>query len=137
MSWSGRSKTWIALNENAAINGLNTWLALLNANEQVHLALAAWNEIDTDAYQDRVDDADLEVSEALTELEQAQEDFDTYADLDENNPTRQRYEDALEDAQLAYDEAVAAYDQLIINRERAPGQPGAGAGGAGAGAGRL
>jgi multidrug efflux pump subunit AcrA (membrane-fusion protein) len=107
-----------ALNKNASINSLNTWLALLDANAQVHLALAAWNDIDTDAYQDRVDDADLKVSEALTELEQAQEDLDTYADLDENNPTRQRYEDALEDAQLAYDEAVAAYDQLTINRER-------------------
>ncbi len=107
-----------ALNDNATIGGLNAWLALLDANAQVHLALAAWNDIDTDAYQDRVDDADLKVSEALTELEQAQEDFDTYADLDENNPTRQRYEAALEDAQLAYDEAVAAYDQLVINRER-------------------
>ena len=53
-----------------------------------------------------VDDADLEVSEAQTELEHAQADFDTYADLDENNPTRQRYEDALKDAQLAYDEAL-------------------------------
>jgi multidrug efflux pump subunit AcrA (membrane-fusion protein) len=107
-----------ALNDNAAIRGLNAWLALLDAETQSHLALAAWNEINTDAYQDRVDDADLEMSEALTELEQAQEDFDTYADLDENNPTRQRYEDALEDAQLAYDEAVAAYDQLVINRQR-------------------
>ena len=106
------------LNENAAINSLNAWLALLNANEQAHQALAAWNEIDTQAYQDRVDDADLEMSEALDELEQAQEDFDTYADLEADNPTRQRYEDALEDAQLAYDEAVAAYDQLIINRQR-------------------
>ena len=27
-----------ALNENAGINGLNTWLALLNANEQVNRA---------------------------------------------------------------------------------------------------
>ena len=107
------------LNENAAISSLNAWLALLNANEQVHLALAAWNAIDTEAYQDRVDDADLDVSEALDELEQAQEDFDTYADLEANNPTRVRYEDALQDAQLAYDEAVAAYDLLIINRQRA------------------
>lgn len=107
------------LNENAGINGLNAWLALLSANEKINLAQAAWYEIDTDDYQDRVHDADLKVSEAQSELEQAQEDFDTYADLDEDNPTRQRYEDALEDAQLAYDEAVATYDQLIINRQRA------------------
>jgi multidrug efflux pump subunit AcrA (membrane-fusion protein) len=107
-----------ALNENAGISGLNAWLTLLSANEQANLAQAAWYEIDTDDYQDLVDDADLKVSEAQSELEQAQEDFDTYADLDENNLTRQRYEDALDDAQLAYDGAVAAYDQLIINRQR-------------------
>ena len=107
------------LNKNAEISGLNTWLDLLIAKEQVNQALLTWNEIDTDAYQKKVDDADLDVSEAQTELEQAQEDFDTYADLDEDNPTRQRYEEALVYAQLAFDEAVAAYDQLIINRERA------------------
>ncbi len=107
-----------ALNENTGINGLNVWLALLSANEQANLALAAWNEIDTDTYQDWVEDADLKVSEALSDLEQAQEDFKTYADLDEDNPTRQRYEDTLEDAQLAYDETLTAYDQLVINRQR-------------------
>jgi len=106
------------LNKNAGISGLSTWLDFLAAREQANQALLAWNEIDTDAYQKKVDDADLEVSDAQTELEQAQEDFDTYADLDENNPTRQRYEDTLIDARLAYDEAVAAYDQLVINRER-------------------
>jgi multidrug efflux pump subunit AcrA (membrane-fusion protein) len=109
----------VELNKNAGISGLNTWLDLLTAKEQVNQALLAWNEIDTDTYQKKVDDADLKVSDAQTELEQAQEDFDTYADLAEDNPTRQRYEDALIDAQLALDEAVAAYDQLIINRERA------------------
>jgi multidrug efflux pump subunit AcrA (membrane-fusion protein) len=108
-----------SLNENADITGLNAWLDLLNANEQAIRALAAWNEIDTDAYQERVDNADLKVSEAETELEDARADFDTYAELDENNPTRQRYETALIDAQLAYDEAVAERDQLIIDRDRA------------------
>ena len=107
------------LNKNAGISGLNTWLDLLTAKEQVNQALLAWNDIDTDAYQTKVDDADLKVSDAQTELEQAQEDFDAYADLAEDNPTRQRYEEALIEAQLALDEAVAAYDQLIINRERA------------------
>lgn len=106
------------LNKNAGISGLNTWLDLLAAREQSNQALLAWNEIDTDAYQAKVDDADLKVSDAQTELEQAQEDFDTYADLDEDNPTRKQYEDALTEAQLAYDQALAAYDQLVINRER-------------------
>lgn len=106
------------LNKNAGISGLNAWLALLSAQEQAHNALAAWNEIDTDAYQKKVDDADLKVSEMQTDLEQAQEDFNTYAELDENNPTRQQYEDALKDAQIAFDKAVAAYEQLIIIRDR-------------------
>jgi multidrug efflux pump subunit AcrA (membrane-fusion protein) len=106
------------LNETADISGLNAWLDLLAANEQALRALAAWNAIDTDAYQERVDEADLKVSEAESDLEDAQADFETYAELDENNPTRLDYEAAVDDAQLAYDQAVAARDQLIIDRLR-------------------
>jgi multidrug efflux pump subunit AcrA (membrane-fusion protein) len=107
------------LNEQAAMAGLNAWLHLLNANEQVIRALEAWNTIDTDAYQDRIDNADVRVTQANNDLEDAQADFDTYADLNEDNPTRQRYETALRNAQLAYDRAVAERDRLIIDRERA------------------
>jgi multidrug efflux pump subunit AcrA (membrane-fusion protein) len=106
------------LNETADISGLNAWLDLLAANEQALRALAAWNAIDTDAYQERVDEADLKVSEAESDLEDAQADFETYAELDENNPTRLDYEAAVNDAQLAYDQAVATWDQLIIDRLR-------------------
>ena len=107
-----------ALNETADISGLNAWLDLLAANEQALRALAAWNAIDTDAYQERVDEADLKVSEAESDLEDAQADFETYAELDENNPTRLDYEAAVYDAQIAYDQAVATRDQLIIDRLR-------------------
>ena len=107
-----------ALNETADISGLNAWLDLLAANEQALRALAAWNAIDTDSYQERVDEADLKVSEAESDLEDAQADFETYAELDENNPTRLDYEAAVYDAQIAYDQAVATRDQLIIDRLR-------------------
>ena len=107
-----------ALNETADISGLNAWLDLLAANEQALRALAAWNAIDTDAYQERVDEADLKVSEAESDLEDAQADFEIYAELDENNPTRLDYETAVYDAQIAYDQAVATRDQLIIDRLR-------------------
>ena len=107
------------LNKNAAILSANAWLALLNAKQSVMDAEIAWNKVDTDEYQETIDDAEIKVSDMQTELDDAQTEFDKYATLDPENPTRKTAETALNDAQNDYDNAVHERDQLIINKERA------------------
>ena len=52
-------------------------------------------------------------------LTDAQDNFEPYADWDEDNDTRKRYEQELEDAQNAYDEAVRIVDLLELEHQSA------------------
>lgn len=108
-----------SLNKNANITSSNTWLTLLNAKEQLIQAETAWSAIDTDAYQKKIDDANIEVADKKTALDDAQTEFDKYANLEKDNPTRKAAEDDLKKAQEEYDSAVHARDQLVIDHDRA------------------
>ncbi len=108
-----------SLNQNADITSSNAWLALLDANEQLIQAETAWSAIDTDAYQKKIDDANIEVADKQTALDDAQTEYDKYANLEADNPTRKKAEDDLKKAQDDYDAAVHARDQLVIDRDRA------------------
>ena len=112
-------KTLNDLNKNADIAASNAWLALLDAKQRLIQAEEAWAIIDTDAYQKKVDDANIKVSDMKTALDDAQTEFDKYANLDANNPTRKTAETDLNNAQQDYDNAVHARDQLLIDRDRA------------------
>ncbi len=107
------------LNKSADISSANAWLALLDSNQRIIEAEKAWNEVDTDAYQKKIDDAELKVSDTKTALDDAQTEFDKYANLDPDNPTYKAAEADLKKAQQDYDDAVHARDQLIIDRDRA------------------
>jgi multidrug efflux pump subunit AcrA (membrane-fusion protein) len=107
------------LNKNSNLSAANAWLTLLDANQQVIGAENAWNAVDTDEYQSKIDDADINVSDMRTQLDDAQTEFDKYANLAGDNPTRKAAETTLKDAQDNYDQAVHARDQLIIDRDRA------------------
>jgi multidrug efflux pump subunit AcrA (membrane-fusion protein) len=107
------------LNKNADITSSNAWLKLLDANEQLIQAEIAWSAIDTDEYQKKIDDANIEVADKKTALDDAQTEYDKYANLEADNPTRMNAEDDLKKAQDEYDAAVHARDQLVIDRDRA------------------
>lgn len=107
------------LNTNANITSSTAWLTLLDANEKVIQAETAWANVDTDAYQTKIDDANVKVSDTKTALDDAQTEYDKYTNLESNNPTRVAAEDALKTAQKNYDDAVHARDQLVIDHDRA------------------
>jgi multidrug efflux pump subunit AcrA (membrane-fusion protein) len=107
------------LNQNSDLAANNAWLSLLNAKQNVIQAQDAWNAVDTDAYQQIIDDANIKVSDMKTQLDDAQTEFDKYANLASDNPTRKAAETALKDAQDNYDQAVHTRDQLIIDHDRA------------------
>ncbi len=106
------------LNKNTGITSANTWLALLDANGQLIQAETAWSNVNTDAYQTKIDDANVKVSDMKTALDDAQTEADKYTNLDANNPTRIAAEDSLTAAQNDYNDAVHARDQLVIDKDR-------------------
>ena len=84
----------------------NDWLALLDAKQNLIQAEEAWSSVDTDAYQQRIDSADIRVSNAKTALVDAQTELDKYTNLDASNSTRKAAETDLTTAQQEYDDAV-------------------------------
>jgi HlyD family secretion protein len=92
---------------------------LINARKAVIDAERAQVTYTSDAYQEKLDKALEKVVDAKDELDQAQEDYDQYKDLD---PENQKYKDALdslEKAQDKYDEAVRQSDLLGYDQELA------------------
>ena len=107
------------LNKNADVVGAQLWQNLINANQQVNIAQVAWNKVDTDEYQTKIDDAEVKVSDAAQDLEDAQKDFDKYKNLAEDNSLRKSYKKILDDAQSRYDQAVLERDTLLNDKEMA------------------
>jgi multidrug efflux pump subunit AcrA (membrane-fusion protein) len=107
------------LNKHSDLAAASAWLSLLDARQNLIQAQNAWKAVDTDAYQQKIDDAVIKVSDMKTQLDDAQTEFDKYANLASANPTRKAAETALNDAQDNYDQAVHEHDQLIIDHDRA------------------
>jgi multidrug resistance efflux pump len=105
--------------EKAGLAYAQAWLEATAANQASIDAQEALDELDTQDYQDRIDDARLKVSDAQDVLTDAQEEFDKYADLDSDNADRKRAEDALEDAQDKYNQAVRERDRLVNDLDTA------------------
>jgi HlyD family secretion protein len=107
------------LNKNSDLAAASAWLSLLEAKQNLIQAQNAWSAVDTDAYQQNIGDAVIKVSDMKTQLDDAQTEFDKYANLATDNPTRKAAETALKAAQDNYDQAVHAHHQLIIDHDRA------------------
>jgi multidrug resistance efflux pump len=76
------------------------------AQTAYNTALKAWDAFDQDQYEKDLDQAKADVATALSELKDAQKEFDKYADREKDNPDRVRTKNALEAAQTKYDNAV-------------------------------
>lgn len=83
-------------------------LALIQAQKEV-------DDLDTKDYQDKLDDAWIEVTKARDDVEDAEEELDKYTDLDEDNPTRVRVENRLERAEKTYKDRLREFE-LLNNR---------------------
>jgi HlyD family secretion protein len=101
------------------VNRTQAWQTLLDAREAEIAASRAWEAIDTDDTQQEIDDAEITVADTKKVLEDAQENFDKYKDLPEDNDTRTDAQDELDQAQIDYDEAVRQRDELVNAYERA------------------
>jgi HlyD family secretion protein len=110
------------LNKNANLAHDQAVIQLVQAKQALVAAEKAWDTVDTEDFQTELDDAQIEMTDAKDDLDEAQADFDEYQDLDEDNTTRQYYQDALDEAQQAYDEARWAYEDLQYRYDLAQAQ---------------
>lgn len=115
------------INAQKALDDLqNSTTAQVQAQQAVAAARQAVIEAERllDPYEvqdfaDDLDDARAEVVDAEEALQEAVDDFEPYKDFDPDNADRKRFEEALEDAQQDYDEAVRKLELLELEKQQA------------------
>ena len=106
------------LNQNEGVDRENAWQTLLEAQAAFNAAQKDYDNLDEDKYEDDLQDAEEDIIDAQKDVEDAQADLQEYLDLEEDNSTRQRYEDALDDAQDTYDEKVRAKSAIQLKHDQ-------------------
>jgi len=89
----------------AELAAAQAWQAYQDAQTRRAEAESDWEDLDLDYLNDRIDDALITVRDRESDLEDAQDEWDKYQDVDENNYARQAAEDDLERAQEDYNQA--------------------------------
>ena len=96
--------------------GGETRAAAWEAYQQAQIARAdaqkEWNDVNPRDIQDRIDDQQANVNDRKQDLEDSQDEFDKYKDLDIDNSKRKAAEDDLRAAQKDYDNAVAELEKI-------------------------
>jgi multidrug resistance efflux pump len=98
-------------------NRSEAWQAYMDAQKARATAQRKWDNLNVDNIEDRIDDAQAEVNDRKKDLEDAQDEFDKYINLDRNNSKRKSAKDKLDDAQLDYDNAVAKLESTTRERD--------------------
>lgn len=106
-----------ALLRNESGDRARLWQAYMDAQVVRARAEEAWDDLDVDGIEDRIEDLEADVQDARDDLKDAQDEFDKYKDLDENNSRRQTAEDDLEDAQNELNGAIRALEEEIRRRD--------------------
>ncbi len=85
------------------------------ANDQHDYINAAQTlaDLDTDAYQTKLDNANTDISKAKDDLKTAQDDFDKVSNLSTDNTDRKNADTKLKDAQKKYDDLVRTRDLQV------------------------
>lgn len=107
------------LRENAAAATALARQAVALALQAVVDTGRALDPFDEQQYDDDLERAREALVDAEDDLKTAREDFEPYADLDEDNATRKNYENRLEDAQQKYDDALRDLQELEADKEQA------------------
>jgi multidrug efflux pump subunit AcrA (membrane-fusion protein) len=100
------------INRTADSNRAAAWDAYQKAQVVRADAQQAWNDIDPTDIENRIDDQQATVNDRKKDLEDAQDEFDKYKDLDKDNSKRKTAEDNLRSAQRDYDNAVAELEAI-------------------------
>ena len=93
------------------------WQAYMDAQVERGDAEKKWEDLNVDNIDDDIEDAKAKVQDRKEDLDDAQEEFDKYKDLDEDNTKRKNAKDDLEDAQDDYNQAVRDLEKEIRRRD--------------------
>ncbi|MBN2387126.1 MAG: efflux RND transporter periplasmic adaptor subunit [Anaerolineales bacterium] len=93
------------------------WQAFMDAQAARAAAEQRWEALDLDGIDDRLADAEAEARDRQQDLDDAQDTFDRYADLDPDNASRQRAEDDLERAQEDFNAAMRQLEAVARQRD--------------------
>jgi multidrug resistance efflux pump len=88
---------------------------LATAEKALIEAQKAYDDLDTQVFQDELDTKTIDMQTAKDDLDNAQKEFDKYKDLDPDNATRKNAETVLDNAKADYQQAVYDHD-LLQNR---------------------
>src|SRR5688572_8453408 len=105
------------LHRSSGANLSAAWIAYMEAQEARAEAERDWEDLDIENINDRIDDAKVDVEDREADLQDAQDEFDKYKDLDEENSRRKTAEDDLERAQEDYNEAVRKLEEVTRERD--------------------
>ncbi len=100
------------LNRTGDVNLAAAWTAYQKAQIARAAAQKAWDDVDPTDIQTRIDDQQATVNERKKDLDDAQDEFNKYKDLDLNNSKRKSAEDKLRAAQKDYNAAVAELESI-------------------------
>ena len=95
----------------------DAWQAYMDAQKARATAQRKWDNLNVDDIEDRIDDAQAEVNDRKKDLEDAQEEFDKYINLDRDNSKRKTAKNELDDAQTDYDNAIAKLESTTRERD--------------------
>jgi multidrug efflux pump subunit AcrA (membrane-fusion protein) len=101
----------------AGLGRADAWTAYMDAQVARAQAERDWEALNVHDIEDRIDDANAELEDRQSDLKDAQEEFDKYKDLDKDNAKRKAAEDALEQAQDDYNEAVRKLEETTRERD--------------------
>lgn len=101
------------LTEKAQLASTEALSALAAANKALIEAQQRLADLDTNTYRDDLDKLQTDVGTAKKELDDAQEEWDKYKDLDVSNQTRRDQKKRFDDAQKKYDDAVRDRDLKV------------------------
>jgi multidrug resistance efflux pump len=118
LAMTSAQQAFDSLNRTADLGRAQAWQAYMDAQKKLAEAQLAWDQLDQSAIQTDIDNAQSEVTSRKSDLEDAQKDFNKYADLSNENATRKDYEQKLRTAQTDYDKAVQKLEDLTNARDR-------------------
>ncbi len=100
-----------ALDRTAPLAHAQAWQAYLAAQKKRAQAQRAWEQLDLDALDREIEDAQARLEDRREDLKDAQQEFDKYKDLAEDNASRTNAEDRLEQAGEDLNEASRRLDE--------------------------
>jgi len=102
---------------NGPANLASTWDTYMKTQAARADAERAWENLNLEEIEDTIEEDKAELEDLAQDLQDAQDEFEKYKDLDEDNSKRKTAEDDLEVAQDKYNEAVRKLEEDIRTRD--------------------